>query len=394
VPHRLPLGFVPALRALGAAVLLAIGAARLGLGPVHAGAAVHHVRGYEATVLGFTSWYGSYDLGGLGVAWCIDHGIAAPDPALGYAATSVADASADTRAALAWLFGAHGNDPDRVTSAALMLVAHDVMGARYTFGRLDVDTLTPAQTFGFGADTGAVLARARALKADALAHRHLRPPYVLTVDPLDPAAPPGAELLVVARLTDGAGTALGGVVLHAAAEGAAVVSEPAVTTDAGGTATFLVERPDGPFRVEVAGSAPDLELHAYAPTRARAQRVAQPATASFAAVVELAGPPTTTTTTLPPTTTTLPPTTTTTAPPPPPPTTTTLPPTTTTLPPTTALPPTTTAATATTTTTTTTPPPAPSLPRTGVDPLGLASTGSGLVMLGTALLPRQDRRRR
>ena len=39
--------------------------------------------GFHATVAGWTSWYGSYDLGALGPAWCIDHGLRAPDPALG-----------------------------------------------------------------------------------------------------------------------------------------------------------------------------------------------------------------------------------------------------------------------------------------------------------------------
>ena len=47
-------------------------------------AAVVHGRGFEATVLGWTSWYGNYGLGDLGWGWCIDHGRLAPDADLGY----------------------------------------------------------------------------------------------------------------------------------------------------------------------------------------------------------------------------------------------------------------------------------------------------------------------
>ena len=69
-----------------------------------------------------------------------------------------------------------------------MLVLHDLRGATYPFGRLDVDTLTPAQLAGFGGHEAEVIARARAIKADALAHAGRRAPLVLRVT-LGPASP-------------------------------------------------------------------------------------------------------------------------------------------------------------------------------------------------------------
>ena len=43
-------------------------------------ASVTHNEGFAATVKGWTSWYGSYRLEGLGPAWCVDHGIACEAP--------------------------------------------------------------------------------------------------------------------------------------------------------------------------------------------------------------------------------------------------------------------------------------------------------------------------
>ena len=42
-----------------------------------ADAQVVHGAGFEATVAGWTSWYGSYQLAGVGQTWCIDHGLQA-----------------------------------------------------------------------------------------------------------------------------------------------------------------------------------------------------------------------------------------------------------------------------------------------------------------------------
>src|SRR5581483_895266 len=73
-PHHLRL--LQLLRAGLAAVVVAVvvvaASPRL-LG--RAGAAVVHDVGFEATVGGWMSWYGSYRLGSLGVVWCVDHGL-------------------------------------------------------------------------------------------------------------------------------------------------------------------------------------------------------------------------------------------------------------------------------------------------------------------------------
>ena len=180
-----------ASRLVIALVLLTAGLAGLGHRPAPAGAVVQRVSGYRATVLGWSSWYGSYGLGADGTAWCIDHGIRAPDPALRYVRTTLTGVPAATQAAMAWAFGRHGTDPDRTTAAALMLVGHDLMGARYPYGRMDVDALTERSIAGFGADGPAVLARARAIRADAVAHSGLRGPWQLTVTA--PRVAPGAR---------------------------------------------------------------------------------------------------------------------------------------------------------------------------------------------------------
>ena len=69
-----------------------------------------------------------------------------------------------------------------------MLAGHDLMGARYPSGLLNVGLMHPAGMRGFGADAAAVADRARAIKADAVAHGHLVPPYSLTVEATAPAA--------------------------------------------------------------------------------------------------------------------------------------------------------------------------------------------------------------
>ncbi|MFN8041412.1 MAG: hypothetical protein U0Q07_19500 [Acidimicrobiales bacterium] len=403
-----------------------------------AGAEVRHGAGFEATVLGWTSWYGSYQLGDLGAGWCIDHGLRAPDPALAYAPTPVADASADTRAAMAWAATMH-SAADPVEAAAVMLVLHDLMGARYPFGTLQVDRMSAANLGGFGGREAVVLARARAIRAEAVAHRHLRAPFRLdlAVD-LDP--PPARTGRLIGRLTDAAGAVVVGAPMTAKADGAAL-SADATTTGTDGRAVLGLRAGAGPAWFVAMAGVPDPALSAFASTRAVAQRVARPAFLPVSAAAELAPvPPTTTTTsqpttttTAPPTTTTSQPTTTTTAPPTtttsrptttsiaPPTTTTTAappataPPTTT---PTTSAPSTTTSSTSVTPTTptTTAPPtttstpatqlppdspagppptavagPAPVLPRTGGAVGGLVAVGGGLVLVGLAALAASRR---
>lgn len=344
----------------GLAALLAA-AGLLAVRPPTAAAVVTPLHGFRATVDGFTSWYGSYEMGPLGTSWCIDHGIRAPDPAFGYVAADLSAVPAETRVAMAWVLGAHGRGAERVAHAALMLVLHDLMGARYPSGPLRLDQLGPDRLAGFEGHELEVLRWARLLRADALAHRHLRGPLrlTLTVPPLE-----AGSTTVTVTLRDSAGRPVSGVDVGLEAPNGGLRAARGTTAPDG---TWRTEaRPQAlPLSVRALATAPHLELDAWAPTVRPAQRVARPGTDDLSASITLAAPPTTTTTpattttttAAPSTTTTVPATTTTAAP-----TTTTVPPTTvppTTVPPTTA-PPTTVPTTTTTSTTVTTTTPAPS----------------------------------
>ncbi len=286
--------------------------------PAHA--AVQHQAGFRATVAGWTSWYGSYGLGAAGTGFCIDHGLRAPDAALQYRPVSVAGHSPAALAAVAWIVNSYGRTTDPVEAAALLLAVHDLMDARYPTGVLRVARLTVADTAGFGAAAPVLLARARTLRADGVAHAGLRPPLALRVT----VGVAGA----VARLTDAAGTGVAGMAVTLQVAGAVPV---VLRTDAAGS-TAPRQVPPG-ARVDASVVAPDLQLHVLGPTLAAAQRVALPVTQTLRAFA-VAPQPTTVPTTTAPTTTTTAPTTTTTAPT----TTTTAPPTTV---PTTTAPPTT-----------------------------------------------------
>ena len=162
-----------------AAIAAALAAGVLGP-PAPAGAAVERGQGFVATVDGHRSWYGSYRLGDHGEVWCVDHGVPAPDVVLGYEPTTLDDRAPDTRRAIAWAVGRHGAGVDPVTAAALKLVLHDLMGARYPSGPLSVDRLAAADLEGFGGREAEVVERAQLIKADAVARAHLTAPLVLT----------------------------------------------------------------------------------------------------------------------------------------------------------------------------------------------------------------------
>ena len=275
-------------------------------------AQVVHGAGYSATVLGWTSWYGNYGLGDLGWGWCIDHGIAAPDADFHYQPTFVADASADTRAAMAWA-AASNVYADRNGAAATMLALHDLMGAQYPFGRMNVDGLTTSHFAGFGGNEWSILERSRQIKAEALAHRHLRGPAILRLEATPVEA--GAQGVLTATLTDANGAPIEGMNVELAATGAWLPSGMERTGADGSVAvpfTAAVGRNDFVATAQLF----DLEVHAFAPTLAPAQRIVRPGFVRVPAAVgfETAPPPTTVPpTTTPPTTappTTQPPTTT------------------------------------------------------------------------------------
>lgn len=263
--HRRPL-------ACGIALLLAASSLLLAR-PDPASAAVTHLYGFGATVDGFTSWYGSYAMGQLGTAWCIDHGIRAPDPAYGYAPTDLAAVSADVRSALGWAVGTHGRTTDRVRHAALMLALHDLMGAQYPSGRLDVDRLAINRLAGFGGAESQVLSTARAIKADALAHAALRGPLRLGVV----AGPVGAAgtAHITAKISDAGGRGVAGVAISFAGSSPGL-SAASATTGADGSVALTFRASGAPATVRAAATVPHLPVDAWAATTTRAQRVARP----------------------------------------------------------------------------------------------------------------------
>jgi Prealbumin-like fold domain len=249
-------------------------------------AEVVRLGGFRATVDGHEGWFGTYEVGGIGTTWCVDHGIVAPDADFGYVPTELAEASLPTRTAMAWALGRHGTGldpghvPDRVTAAAVMLVLHDLMGARYSSGRLDLGRLAAGQLRGFEGNEPGLLAQAEAIKADALGHAHLRGPLALnaTVEAADGGVvKAGRGGVLVARLTDAVGAGVAGVDLTATATGATLTPGAAAPTDARGEQRFAFVAAAGENRFTVAGVAPDLRLQSFAPSARRAQRVARPA---------------------------------------------------------------------------------------------------------------------
>jgi LPXTG-motif cell wall-anchored protein len=308
-----------------------------------------------------------------------------------------------TRAAVAWAVGAYGIDPDPDIAAAVMLAVHDLMGAVYPIGTLDVDALDPSQFAGFDGHEGDVLAAAQVIKADALAHAHLEGTIWLAIDALP--VPAGTTGDLVVRMTDAIGQPVAGVGVTLRSEGAALSTSWTIT-GADGRAHVPFTAAEGWNGFSADATPPDPTLHAFASTAAPAQRVAVPARvprhaeAGFVIAPPPPPPTTTTTTTTTPTTvpvttttststtsttTTSPSTTSTTTS-----TTTTVPESTTTLPPTTAAPATT--APSTTIPTTVWTETRGPLPRTGVDSRALSALGATAVLLG-ALLVHAARRR-
>ncbi|MGZ4758981.1 MAG: Ig-like domain-containing protein, partial [Acidimicrobiales bacterium] len=380
--------------------------------PDAADAAVTPALGYHATVLGWSSWYGSYDMGSLGSAWCIDHGLHAPDPAFRYVPTAAPDVDADTAAAISWIVAAHGGDRDAVAAAAVMLVVHDLRHASYPFGVMDVDRLAPHDLAGFGGHEAEVVDRARVVKAEAWSHRGLRAPFHLALALAPGGAPDGDDPIaagssardvdgrITATLTDAGGRPVVGAGVALEADGAVIDAPTGGATGVDGTLRATYRLDPGPL-----GSGATFGAHAivpspvpatYASSTVRAQRVVRTAWLGLDTTATYAPPPTTTSTSTSTTSTTSASTTTTptTRPAPRP----TIPPTSTstTFHPrrsttTTAIPP---------TSASTTPPPdrapgAPSpsspptrgtLPRTGDRTAGWALTGAGLVLLGATLV--------
>ncbi len=373
-------------------------------------AVVEHRSGFDATVLGWTSWYGSYGLGDQGLGWCIDHGLLAPDAAYGYVPI-VPPMDERTGAAVSWVVAA-GELADRPGAAAIMLVLHDLMGATYPFGRLDVDALGLANLGGFGGAEAAVLDRARALKRWGLAHAGLRGPYRIDLEA--DAVASGAVGEVRGALVDRDGRPISGIAVALAASGE--LQDRTVVTDDAGRFHTSARAIEGANAFLARATLPSPTPRILAPTRAAAQRIAQPSFADAMGGTAFALPPSTTTkhppttppTTAPPTvtSTTVPSTSTSTSST----TSTTVPSTSTTVPSTSTTPTSSTTTTATVPPSSTTPPPsvppgatsppaialpppaAPQLPVTGSSSAPLALVGLGLVISGGAVVSTARRR--
>jgi hypothetical protein len=240
-----------------------------------AGAEVVRRDGFWASVDGFHGWFGSYDMGSLVTTWCVDHGLAAPDHRYGYVPAEVLDHPPAVRRAMAWALGSHGDQPDRVTAAALTLVLHDMTRQRYPTGQLQLDRLGPGDLQGFEGQEGKVLELARSIRDDALAHAHLQGPFQLALR--TGRLRPGERAVLVARLTDASGAAVPGVALRASLGAAPLRPVGGAVTDERGEQRFAFTPSVGTNRLTATGWVPDTVLKSFAPATARAQRVARPA---------------------------------------------------------------------------------------------------------------------
>src|SRR5690606_25155862 len=146
--------------------------------------------------------------------------------------------------------------------------------ARYPYGRMDVRSLTEASIAGFGADGPAVLARARAIRADAVGRSGLRAPWVLALTATPAAA---GRVTATVRLTAGAAP-VSGITVSIAASGVDGPAAAMLTTGADGVASATFVATGGRYRLTATARVPDLVPQAFAPTAARAQRVVRAAT--------------------------------------------------------------------------------------------------------------------
>ena len=357
---------------IGALVLSLWGGLTLATGP--ATAEVIKGTGFEATVAGWTSWYGSYVLVDHGQVWCIDHGLRAPDGSFGYrpsAAPGIPDAD---QAAMAWALGTFGNNPSEVDAAALMLVMHDFNAAMYPQGRLDVDRLTLPQLGGFRGAEAQILERARAIKAAARMHSATSNLLSLELD-VEPGDIHDPMVSVIVRVLDDALVGVANIEVELSAVGG-TLGQHTITTGTDGHASTTLNRGESPTLISARAISPTFVLGVFGPSGAAAQRVAVPTRQALLAQHSVAPPtpvpPTTTT----PTTTTSTTTTST--------STTTIVPaaTTTTLPtapsiPTTTIPRTTTTTTIPMTTTSTEPPTSTTPTTTTTEPAFVPPTTSG-----------------
>lgn len=262
-----------ARRRLGALFgLLAVLVVSLPIGT--ANAAVQPAVGLNGTVLGFSGWYGSYSLAGIGTGFCLDFGKAAPDSAYNYKVGSTITGTVGAQ--LAYVARTYGPTRDPVTAAATKLVIHDLQNARYPYGELNVLTLQTSQMAGFASRAGDVLTKARAVMRDTQAN-YLIAPYRLTLS-TPTAVSDTLSVPVSLRLLDGRGKAISGARVTLTATNTTVTSRT-VTTDGTGQAktTFTATGGDVSVRITASAALPSPAPVVYAPMHptyaTRAQRV-------------------------------------------------------------------------------------------------------------------------
>lgn len=276
---------------LGAAALSAVALTTrsplLG-GPRPAGAEVTHGDGFFASVDSFRGWFGSYRMGDMGTAWCVDHGSPAPDPSFGYVAADLQERALDTKRAMAWALGVHGREAGRIPAAALMLVLHDLMGAHYPSGPLSLHTLSPDRLDGFEGHEREVLERARHIRAQAVAHAHHEPPLALRLA-VEGDVEQGLPILVV-TVVDAGGRGVAGVPVRVSAPAVDLLAHGDSVTDGDGHTRVPLRAQPGEHLVEVSAVAPDLVLQSFRPTARVAQRVARPAVSALTGSVTFAVP--------------------------------------------------------------------------------------------------------
>ncbi len=297
------------------AVLLAV-ALVSGLPSLASPAGAERSAGFHAEVLGRSAWYGSHEIAGVGPVWSLDPAERAPRRSHRYVAAPGADTEAlppVVRRALAWAVATPGATEDPVTAAAVGLVLHDLTGAAYPAGPLDLHRLGPADVDGFDAAAGAVLEVARTLRAEALTRALLEPPFTLTVgwvpaevSDVDAGPPDGVAATATAgpaegapvtatagdggdvrvRLVDAAGRGLAGVDVQVLVEHGNGPEGAVAVTTGGGTAVVPLQLLEGTTRVRVAATVPDgLEL--FVPTRRPASRVVRPAVTRLSSDLEI-----------------------------------------------------------------------------------------------------------
>ena len=261
----------------------------LGLAPTPAGAVVTPLHGYRATVDGFTSWYGSYGMAGLGTAWCIDHGIRAPDPAFAYRAADLSAVPTRTRTAMAWVLGAlrRRHRPCAPRRGDARPARPHGRRATRRAGSTSTGSRS-ARLAGFGGAEALVLAEARRLKADGLRHAHLRGPLALPRPRRRPRRPTPSHPSSCPWSTRPAAPSPD---CRCRSRRAPAARSPprTVTTGADGTARTFARPVRLPLTVRASALAPRLGLDAWAPTTRPAQRVARPSVAALQASASLGG---------------------------------------------------------------------------------------------------------